>query len=114
PFRPRLVAWITSGENPYFARAFVNRMWAGLFGRGLVNPVDNMHDDNPPSLPALLALLANEFIASEFDIKHLIRCVCNSRAYQRSSRPASGNEKDGELFSRMAVKPIEPEALYDS
>jgi hypothetical protein len=114
PFRPELVAWVISPQNRYFARAFVNRTWAQFFGRGLVNPIDNQHDGNPPSHPALLDLLAREFVESGFDVKHLVRCVCNSRAYQRTSRPAAGNEKDAELFSRMAVKPIGPEALYDS
>src|SRR5438067_3583310 len=99
PFRPRFVAWATARENPYFARAFVNRTWGQLFGRGLVNPVDNLHEDNPPSHPAVLDLLAEEFAASEFDVKHLFRCLCNTRAYQRSSRPTAGNETDAALLS---------------
>ncbi len=114
PLRPRLAAWITASENPYFARAFVNRTWAQLFGRGLVQPVDNLHEDNPPSHPELLALLADEFVASGYDVKHLFRCLCNSRAYQRTSQPLPGNEADHELFSRIAVKPLSPEAIYDS
>src|SRR5207249_7482346 len=108
------VDWLMRKDNPYFARAYVNRTWAQFFGRGLVNPVDNMHDGNPPSHPALLDSLAAEFAASGFDTKHLVRSICNSQAYQRTSRPASGNEKDTELFSHMAVKPVAPEALYDS
>ena len=114
PFRPAFVEWLTGRDNPYFARAFVNRTWAQLFGRGLVTPVDNMHENNPASHPVLLDLLAKEFVESEFDVKHLIRCVCNSQAYQRSSRPTPRNESDSTLFSKMAVKPIGPEALYDS
>jgi hypothetical protein len=114
PLRPRFAAWVTAPENKYFARAFVNRTWAQLFGRGLVQPVDNMHEDNPPSHPELLALLADEFVASGHDVKHLIRCICTSNSYQRTSKPLPGNESDNELFSRMAVKPIGPEALYDS
>jgi hypothetical protein len=114
PFRPEFVTWATAKENRYFARAFVNRTWGQFFGRGLVNPVDNMHDDNPASHPAGLDLLAAEFADSGFDVKHLVRCVCNSRAYQRTSRPAAGNEADAEHFARMAVKPVGPEALYDS
>jgi hypothetical protein len=113
-FRPNLVEWVTSRENPYFARAFVNRTWAQLFGRGLVHPVDNMHEKNPPSHPEILELLAKEFIESEFDLKHLFRCICTSQTYQRTSRPAEGNEKDVVLLSKMAVKPVGPEALYDS
>jgi hypothetical protein len=114
PFRPAFVAWLTARDNPYFARALVNRTWGQLFGRGLVHPVDNMHENSPASHPALLDALAQEFVASEFDVKHLLRCICNSRAYQRSSRPVPGNEGDNVLVSKMAVKPIGPEALYDS
>jgi hypothetical protein len=114
PVRPRLAAWVASEENEYFARAFVNRVWAQFFGRGLVQPLDNMHDDNPPSHPELLTLLADEFVASSYDIKHLVRCICATKAYQWTSRPLSENEHDAELFSHMAVKPIGPEALYDS
>lgn len=113
-FRPGFVAWLTARDNPYFARAFANRTWARLFGRGLVDPVDNLHADNPPSHPALLDLLAAEFAASGFDVKHLIRCVCTTRAYQRTNRPVAGPEPAAGLFGRMAVKPVGPEALYDS
>lgn len=114
PFRPRFVTWATGADNPYFARAYVNRVWAQMFGRGLANPVDNLHAENPPSHPAVVDVLAREFVASGFDVKHLVRCVCTTQAYQRSSRPATGNEADAELFSHMAVKPIGPEALFDS
>ncbi len=114
PLRPAFVAWLTAPENRYFAPAQVNRAWAHFFGRGLVNPVDDFRDDNPPSHPELLALLADEFRASGFDLKHLARCVCNSRAYQRTSRPRPGNERDAELFSHAAVRPISAEAFYDS
>src|SRR5262249_47264718 len=75
---------------------------------------DQMHANNPPSHPALLDRLAREFIDSEFDVKHLFRCICNSAAYQRSSRPSAGNEGDAVMLSHMAVKPISPEVLYDS
>jgi hypothetical protein len=112
--RPAFADWVTSPENPYFARAAVNRMWAHFFGRGLVNPVDDLRDDNPPSHPALLDLLADEFRASGHDLKHLVRCLCNSRAYQRGSGALPANEKERELFSRMAVKPLSAEAFYDS
>jgi hypothetical protein len=74
-----------------------------------------MHDGNEPSHPQLLADLADQFAASGFDLKYLVRAVCNSRAYQRSSKPADGNaEAGGELFSRMAVKVLTPEQMFDS
>ena len=79
--------WVTSPKNPYFARATVNRTWWRLFGRGVVNPVDDMHAANPPSHPELLDLLAKRFAESGFDLKFLTRAIVLSRAYQRTSRP---------------------------
>lgn len=114
PFRPQLVEWITAKDNPYFARNFVNRAWAQLFGRGLVHPLDQMHAENLGTHPEILDLLAREFVASEFDIKHIFRCICDTQAYQRSSKAMAGSENDVVLLSHMAVKPISPEALYDS
>jgi hypothetical protein len=113
PLRPTFAAWATGPKNPYFARAAVNRLWAHFFGRGIVNPVDNF-DAAAPSHPDLLRCLEQEFVASGFDQKHLIRCITNSRAYQRTSRPAAGNEKDDSRFSRMALKVLTPEAFHDS
>lgn len=114
PYRPHLAAWVTSAENPYFANAAANRLWAHFFGRGLVHPVDNFHEGNPPSHPELLQLLADEFRATGHDWKHLIRCVCNSQAYQRTSRPLPENEADKELFSHMTVKVMSPGVFYDA
>ncbi len=114
PYRPVLARWLTSADNPYFARAMVNRMWGHFFGRGFVNPVDNMSEDNPPSHPELLKELADQFAANGFDLKYLIRAICTSQTYQRSSKPAAGNDKDTTLFSHMAVKSLSPEQLYDS
>ncbi len=114
PFRPALANWVTSPENKYFARAAVNRLWFVLFGRGIVNPVDDMHADNEPTHPELLQALADDFKASSFNLKHFVRCVCNSEAYQRTSRPVKGNEDDRDGFSHMAVKVMGPEVLYDA
>jgi hypothetical protein len=113
-YRPRLAAWLTARDNPFFARAAANRLWANLFGRGLVHPPDGFDETNPPSHPALLQLLADELAASGFDQKYLLRCVCNSRAYQRTSRPLPQNEADATGLSRMNVKALSAEALYDS
>jgi hypothetical protein len=112
--RPVLAAWLTSADNPYFARAMVNRMWAHFFGRGFVNPIDDIHDDNPASHPELFAAVAEQFKRNNFDIKYLARAFILSSAYQRTSRPAKGNEGDGELFSHMYIKTLSPEQLYDS
>src|SRR5262249_35647628 len=84
PYRPVFAQWLTSADNPYFAKAMVNRTWYQLFGRGIVNPVDDMHDGNAPSHPELLRELTQQFVAGGFDLKDLIRAVCNSQAYQRT------------------------------
>jgi len=114
-YRPVLADWMTSAKNPYFSKAMVNRTWAQFFGRGIVNPIDDMHDGHVPSHPQLLADLSAQFAGSGFDVKHLIRAICNSQTYQRTSKPASGNrDADAELFSRMAVKVFTPEQMFDS
>ncbi|MBL8793790.1 MAG: DUF1553 domain-containing protein [Planctomycetia bacterium] len=114
PYRPAVAEWLTSAENKYFAKAAVNRMWAHLLGRGFVNPVEDMNHDNEPSHPELLQALAKEFGASGFDLKHLIRCICNSETYQRSSAPIAENKDDDKLFSHQTVKVMSAESLYDS
>ncbi len=114
PYRPVLARWLTSAKNPYFARAMVNRLWAQLFGRGLVNPVDNLHDDNPPSHPKLFDALTREFIDGGFDVKHLVRAICNSQAYQRASTPAGQPAASEALYASIAIRPLTPEQLYDS
>ena len=75
----------------------MNRLWAHFFGRGIVDPVDDFRQGNEPSHPELLRLLAEEFKASGYDRKHLIRCICNSKAYQRSSETVTANESDEKL-----------------
>jgi hypothetical protein len=119
PLRPQFVDWLTTKENPYFARALANRLWYYLFSRGIVNPVDDLRELNPPSHPGLLKLLANEFAASDFDVKHLIRCICNSRAYQRTSRVAPGTSPEAIAvltagFGRMPLRVMTADVLYDS
>ena len=86
--RERLVAWLTRPDNPYFARSTVNRVWYHLFGRGIVEPVDDFRDTNPPSNPELLDQLAAEFTQSGYRIKPVLRLVLNSNAYQLDVRPA--------------------------
>lgn len=115
PFRPVLARWMTSPTNPFFAKAMVNRAWAQLFGIGLVNPVDDMHGANDPSHPELLQALAADFAASGFDLKYLIRSICNTDAYQRSSKAIRENEQaEDSLFARKIVKVLSPEQLFDS
>jgi hypothetical protein len=115
PYRPVLANWITSPRNPYFAKAQVNRVWSMYFGRGLVNPVDDMHEGNPASHPALLNDLAASFVASGYDVKELVRAITLSQTYQRSSKPIKGNEEaDTQLHARMAIKVLSGEMMYDS
>jgi hypothetical protein len=114
PFRPVLAEWIVSQKNPYFAKAMVNRFWYQMFGRGIVNPVDDMHENNDPSHPELLAALTEQFKASGHDLKYLIRAMCNSSAYQRTSRPSNGNDDDVKYYSHRLTRVVIPEQLYDS
>jgi len=114
PLRVALADWMTSPENPYFARAAVNRVWWHLFGRGLVNPVDDMHSGNAPSHPELLNLLSQRFVASGYDLKLLCRAIATSRTYQQTSRPGEQGDAEAKLFSRMPVRVLSAEQLYDS
>ncbi len=106
--------WMTAAKNPFFARAAVNRLWAQFFARGFVNPLDDLRPDSVPTHPEALQLLAEEFVAAQFDVKHLIRVVANTQAYQRSSRTLSGNKDDEELYSHMGMKVLAPRMLFQS
>lgn len=110
--RPRLAEWTTSPKNPYFARAAVNRIWGHLMGRGLVEPIDAL-DESLPSHPELFHALAGDFIASGFDVKHIVRSILLTRAYQRSHRVVAGNEKDDVYYSHATVKVVPPESFYE-
>ncbi|WP_339907937.1 DUF1549 and DUF1553 domain-containing protein [Symmachiella dynata] len=106
--------WLTSRENPYFARAAVNRMWYHLFGTGLVDPVDDFDENNPPSHPELLDELAEAFAAHDFDIKFLLRSIVASRAYQLTSRQTDDSQSDPRLYAKMAIQGLTTEQLFDS
>jgi hypothetical protein len=112
--RPTFASWLTSANNPYFARATVNRWWANFFGRGIVSPVDDMQPDSPTTHPEVLNLLVREFTGSGFDLKHLIKCICNSQTYQRTSRPLPGNKSDEQLYSHASVRMMTADMLFDS
>ena len=114
--RPRqaLTDWITADANPYFAQMAVNRLWGHFFGTGFVEPVDDFSEMNPPSHPELLAALAEEFTAHEYDLKFLIRAITRSRAYQLSSRQTDPRQGDPQLFAKMAIKGLTPEQVFDS
>ncbi len=106
--------WLTSSENHYFAKAAVNRLWGQFFGTGIVHPVDDFHDANPPSDELLLDTLAAEFVQSGFDARYLIRAICLSKAYQQTSAQSSDHQAQSAIAARMTVKALTPEQLYDS
>jgi hypothetical protein len=113
PRRP-LLEWMRSKDNPYFARAFINRVWANYFGRGIVNPPDDMNLANPPSNAALLDHLAEGFVAHGFDMKWLHREIVLTQTYQRSFRPNATNRLDEKNFSRAVVRRLPAEVLLDA
>ena len=114
PLRIQFADWCSSADNYDFPRAAVNRLWSHFFGRGIVDPVDDFREGNDPTHPELLRLLAEEFKTSGYDLKHMIRCICNSQAYQRSSDTVADNVNDEKLYSHMALKTISAEVLLNS
>lgn len=119
PLRPHFLDWLTAKDNPYFARSFVNRTWFYFFNRGIVHPVDDFRELNPPSHPGLLNLLEREFLASDYNVKHIVRCICNTQAYQRTSRPCAGEPAAAATllvarFGRMPARVMSADVLYES
>ncbi|MFO0956126.1 MAG: DUF1549 domain-containing protein [Isosphaeraceae bacterium] len=112
--RDRLAAWLGDPANPYFARALVNRYWAHFFNRGVAEPPDDLRASNPPSNPELLDALAADFVASGYDLKHLIRTIATSRVFGLSSLPNESNARDRQAFARYYPKRIGAEVLLDS
>lgn len=111
--RKKLTAWLTGSDNPYFARATGNRVWSMLFGKGIVNPVDDFGVGNPPLSPELLDLLAGNFIKSKFNLKELFRVVALSKAYRLSSGAEEADELRQDWFAQMNVKMLTAEQVYD-
>jgi hypothetical protein len=112
--RKPLMDWMRSKDNPYFARAFINRVWANDFGRGIVNPPDDMNLANPPGNAALLDYLAEGFIAHDFDMKWLHREIVLSQTYQRSWKANETNALDEKNFSRAVVRRLPAEVVIDA
>ncbi|MDP7020151.1 MAG: DUF1549 and DUF1553 domain-containing protein [Pirellulaceae bacterium] len=112
--RQHLADWLSDPANPFFARALVNRYWKHFFGRGLVDPEDDMRVTNPATNPELLDRLASDFIESGFDLRHLCRTICNSNVYQLSSEPNEWNRDDKQNFSRYYPKRLNAEVLLDA
>ena len=112
--REQLARWITSRDNQYFAKAYANRLWGYLTGTGLIEPIDDIRAGNPPSNPELLEKLTEDFLASDFDIRHLMRVICQSRTYQLSIESNKWNEDDTINFSHAKARRLPAEVLYDS
>ncbi len=111
--REALADWVTRPDNPFFARAFVNRVWAHYFGPGLIDPVDDLAASNPASNEPLLAALAADFAKSGYDIRRLERTILVSRTYQLSSTPNDTNRRDRGNFARSYPRPMMAEAVLD-
>ncbi|MEO1999644.1 MAG: DUF1549 and DUF1553 domain-containing protein, partial [Planctomycetaceae bacterium] len=111
--RRALARWMTAADNPFFARTITNRMWGHFLGRGIVHPIDDARSSNPASNPELLDELARDFVAQGFDLKHLIRRITLSRAYQLSSTPTPRNEQDTQSYSRFYPRRLQAEVLLD-
>jgi hypothetical protein len=112
--RAALVKWLTKAENPFFAKVEVNRIWAHLMGRGIVDPVDDFRDSNPPANARLLEALAAEFVKSGYSRKHVMRTILNSRTYQQSARTIDLNKDDNKYFSHARVRLLGAEQLLDA
>ena len=112
--RQPLMDWLRAKDNPYFAKAFVNRVWANYFNVGIVQPPDDLSLANPPSNRALLEHLANGFIESGFDMKWVHREICNSRTYQLSWQPNETNAKDERNFARAVPRRLAAEVAVDA
>jgi hypothetical protein len=106
--------WLIRPDNPWFAKAIVNRVWSWLMGRGIIHEPDDIRQDNPAVNPALLAYLEKEFVKSKYDIRYLFRLILNSRTYQQSSIVRSGNPKTESLFGCYPVRQLDAEVLIDA
>jgi hypothetical protein len=112
--REVLADWIAREDNPFFAKSVANRIWFHLSGKGIVDPVDDFRDSNPSANDALLDALAKDFAGHHFDVKHLIRTICNSRTYQLSAQPNAYNRDDNKYFSHAVTKMYSAEVLLDA
>lgn len=109
-----LADWLTSPENPYFARSITNRVWANFFGVGLIEPVDDMRVSNPAANEELLSAAAAHLVEQKFDLKALMRAILQSNTYQRSSAPLPGNAAETRFYSRYYPRRMMAEVLHDA
>jgi hypothetical protein len=112
--RQQLAKWITSKDNPYFAKSYVNRVWSYLLGVGIIEPVDDIRAGNPPTNPQLLDKLTDEFIQSGFNVQHMIKLICKSRTYQHSYATSKWNADDDVNYSHALARRLPAEVLFDT
>jgi hypothetical protein len=112
--RHALVDWMATPDNPYFAQTLVNRLWGHFLGRGLVDPIDDMRETNPPSNPELLDALAADFVEHKFDVRHMIRAIVLSRPYQLDSAPIDANRDDRQNYARFYGRRLIAEVFLDA
>jgi hypothetical protein len=112
--RDALAEWLTSRDNPFFAKAIVNRMWSYFMGKGIIDPVDDIRASNPPSNPALLEALTKDFVAHDFDLRYLMRTIVSSRVYQTSIETNEWNASDRDNFSHAIPRRLSAEELMDA
>jgi hypothetical protein len=112
--RQKLVDWMADANNPFFAKAVANRYWAHFFGRGIVDPLDDMRATNPPSNPELLDALAKDLVKNKYSLKSLVKVICKSRTYQLSSEPNDFNKHDKQAYARYYPKRMTAEVLFDA
>src|SRR6185369_10576895 len=112
--REKLAAWMTSPDNQYFAISYANRIWGYLTGTGIIEPLDDIRAGNPPSNPELLNWLGQEFVQSKFDVRHIMRLICQSRTYQIGLTTNKWNADDKINYSHAKARRLPAEALYDA
>jgi Protein of unknown function (DUF1553)/Protein of unknown function (DUF1549) len=112
--REYLARWLTAPDNALFARAICNRVWANFFGRGIVNPMDDLRATNPASNDELFDAVSRDFVANGFDVKRLMRGIMLSAAYQRASDPNDTNAQDDRYYSRYLVRRLPAEVILDA
>lgn len=112
--RRAFVEWLTSSANPFFARVAVNRIWADVMGHGIVEPVDDFRQSNPPAIPALMDKLAEDFVQHGYDQRHILRTILGSRVYQFASQTTRFNQDDTRLFSHANTRMLSAEQLLDA
>lgn len=112
--REQVAKWITSPQNPYFAKSYVNRMWSYLLGVGLIEPIDDIRAGNPPTNPALLDALTEDFIKGGFDTRKLVKTICKSRTYQLSLATNRWNKDDEINYSHATARRLPAEVLFDA